>query len=52
MPEENSDQSQRENVDNANSDKPTQAKEGESEAEAQTCTYFLHNRGDSAVLLF
>jgi hypothetical protein len=43
MPEMNTDQSQRNDVDDANSDKPTQAGEGQVKAEAQTCMYFLLN---------
>jgi hypothetical protein len=45
MPENNTNQFQRNDVDNANSDKPTQAGEGQIMAEEQTCMYFLHNCG-------
>jgi hypothetical protein len=45
-PEINTDQSQRKDVDtSATSDKPTQAGESQTKAEAQTCMYFLHNCG-------
>lgn len=45
MPEMNANQPQRNDVDSANSDKPTQAGEGQIQAETQTCTYFLHDCG-------
>ena len=47
MPEMNTtdNQSQRNDVDNANYDSPTQAGEGQIQPDAQTCVYFefLHN---------
>lgn len=45
MPEMNTNLSQCNDVDNANSDNPAQAEEGQIQADAQTCLYFLHNCG-------
>ena len=45
MPEMDTDHSQRNDADNANSDIPTQVGEGQIQAGSQTCMNFLHNCG-------